>query len=263
MARYCALFSGSKGNCTYIGTRSGGILVDVGVSAKRISEALTAREIDPTSIQGVFITHEHTDHVAGLKVLTKRYGWTVYASKGTLSHLLQEGCINPAVDVVPLDTAKVVVGDMCVVPFHTPHDAAESMGFCIETADERKIGVATDMGVMRQEVQHLLSACDLVHIESNHDITMLKSGAYPLYLKERILSNYGHLSNTMCANTVASLGMAGVTRFTLAHLSEQNNLPSLALSANRAALHAAGLSEGTDYVLDVASPASDKEITVF
>lgn len=263
MARYCALFSGSKGNCTYIGTKSGGVLVDVGVSAKRISEALAAREIDPTGIQGVFITHEHTDHIAGLKVLTKRYGWTVYASKGTLSRLLQDGGISTAGDVVPLDTVKVVVGDVCVTPFHTPHDAAESMGFCVETADERKIGIATDMGVMRQEVQNLLSSCDLVHIESNHDIAMLKNGSYPQYLKERILSNYGHLSNAMCANAVAALGKAGVTRFTLAHLSEQNNLPSLALSVNRAALREVGLAEGSDYLLDAAPPVSDKGITVF
>ncbi len=263
MARYCALFSGSKGNCTYVGTAAGGILVDVGVSAKRIKEALCARNIPPESIAGVFITHEHSDHIAGLKVLTKQYGWTVYASKGTLSALTEDGCVSPASDLVPLDRKQVTVGDMQITPFHTPHDARESMGFCIETADERKIAVATDMGVMRQEVQTILAACDLVHIESNHDIAMLRNGAYPFYLKERILSNNGHLSNAMCAATVSVLAKAGVTRFTLAHLSEQNNTPALALSTTRTILANDGLQEGRDYLLDVASPASQSAVTIF
>lgn len=263
MARYCALFSGSKGNCTYIGTLAGGILVDVGVSAKRIREALYARDIPPESIRGVFITHEHSDHIAGLKVLTKQYGWTVYASKGTLSALTEDACVSPVSDLVPLDMKPVTVGDMQILPFHTPHDARESMGFCIETPDERKIAVATDMGVMRQEVQAILAACDLVHIESNHDIGMLRNGSYPYYLKERILSNNGHLSNAMCAATVSALAQAGVTRFTLAHLSEQNNTPALALSTTRAVLARDGFEEGREYLLEVASPVSQNAVTVF
>lgn len=263
MARYCALFSGSKGNCTYVGTPHSGILVDVGVSAKRIKQALCDRAIDPASVQGVFITHEHSDHIAGLRVLTKQYGWTVYASRGTLSALVEAGQVDAAADLVPLDCCPVTVGDMQVLPFHTPHDARESMGFCIETPDERKIAVATDMGVMRQEVQHLLSACDLVHIESNHDIAMLRNGSYPFYLQERILSNNGHLSNAMCATTVAALAAAGVTRFTLAHLSEQNNTPALALTATRTALQRDGFAENRDYVLETAAPCSEKAVTVF
>lgn len=263
MARYCALFSGSKGNCTYIGTASGGVLVDVGVSAKRIKEALAARDIPPESIRGVCITHEHSDHIAGLRVLTKQYGWPVYASKGTLLALTENRAISEKSDLVPLDCKPMVIGDIQVLPFHTPHDARESLGFCFEMPDERKIAVATDMGTMRQEVQRLLASCDLVHIESNHDITMLQNGTYPLYLKERILSNNGHLSNTMCAATVSALAAVGVTRFTLAHLSEQNNTPSLALSTTRQVLCRDGLREGTDFLLEVASPASADAVTVF
>ncbi len=263
MARYCALFSGSKGNCTYIGTSKTGLLVDVGVSAKRVKDALAAREIDPLSIHGVLITHEHIDHVAGLRVLMKQFGWTVYASQGTLSALVENGHVDAAGDLVPLDGKLLEIGDVSVLPFHTPHDARESMGFCIETPDERKLAVATDMGVMRSEVQRILSSCDLVHIESNHDIAMLKNGGYPQYLKERILSNNGHLSNAMCAATVCALAKAGVTRFTLAHLSEQNNTPSLALSTNRMALERDGFAEGRDYLLQVAAPCSDRAVTVF
>ncbi len=263
MARYCALFSGSKGNCTYIGTADSGILVDVGVSAKRIKEALQARDIAPESIKGVCITHEHSDHIAGLRVLSKQCGWTVYASKGTLLALTENGCISECSDLVPLDVKPVTIGEMQVLPFHTPHDARESMGFCVELPDERKIAVATDMGTMRQEVQNLLAGCDLVHIESNHDISMLKNGAYPLYLKERILSANGHLSNAMCAVTVSALAAAGVSRFTLAHLSEQNNTPALALTAARDALAREGLQDGVDYLLEVAGPASTNPVTVF
>ncbi len=263
MARYCALFSGSKGNCTYIGTADSGILVDVGVSAKRIKEALQARDIAPESIKGVCITHEHSDHIAGLRVLSKQYGWTVYASKGTLLALTENGCISACSDLVPLDVKPVTIGEMQVRPFHTPHDARESMGFCVELPDERKIAVATDMGTMRQEVQTLLADCDLVHIESNHDISMLKNGGYPLYLKERILSANGHLSNAMCAVTVSALAAAGVSRFTLAHLSEQNNTPALALSTARDALAREGMRDGVDYLLEVAGPANMHGVTVF
>ncbi len=262
MAKYCSLFSGSKGNSTYIGTTNSGILVDVGVSAKRLREALEAREIAPTSICGVCITHEHSDHIAGLKVLTKQYGWTVYASEGTLSALLEEGYVHPNSDVVPLHTASVTVGDMQVTPFHTPHDARESMGFCVQTPDERKIGIATDMGVMRQEVERLLSTCDLVHIESNHDIAMLRAGTYPLYLQQRILSDRGHLSNVMCAQTVVTLAKAGVSRFVLAHLSEQNNTPLLAKQTALSALTREGLQNGRDYLLGAAAQVSKRQVTL-
>jgi len=263
MAKYCSLFSGSKGNCTYVGTTRGGILVDVGVSARRVREALEQREIDPCSIQGVCITHEHSDHVAGLRVLTKKYGWTVYASEGTLSALLKEGQISTCSDIVPLHTAAVTIGDMQVTPFHTPHDAKESMGFCVEMPDERKIGIATDMGVMRQEVERILSTCDLVHIESNHDIGMLRAGPYPLYLQQRILSDRGHLSNVMCAATVASLAKAGVSRFVLAHLSEQNNTPALAKQTTFAALSRDGFREKSDYTLETAAPVSQCRVLSF
>lgn len=261
MAEYCSLFSSSKGNCTYVGTTSGGILVDVGVSAKRVREALEARGIDPCSIKGICITHEHSDHIAGLRVLTKQFGWTVYASEGTLSALLEEGQINPKSDLVPLRTAAVTIGDLEVTPFHTPHDSRESLGFCVQTPDERKIGIATDMGVMRKEVETLLSACDLVHIESNHDIAMLRAGAYPLYLQERILSDRGHLSNVMCARSVANLAKAGVSRFVLAHLSEQNNTPSLATETALAALSQEGMQNGKDYLLGAAAPISRRDVT--
>lgn len=263
MARYGALFSGSKGNCTYVGTAAGGILVDVGVSAKRIKAALCDREISPERIFGILITHEHSDHIAGLRVLTKQYGIPVYAAPGTLTALLSMKAVDVASDLIPLDETAVCVGDMQVTPFHTPHDAAESMGFCIETPDERRIAVATDMGEMRPSVLERLSNCDLVHMESNHDVTMLQNGPYPYPLKKRILSVSGHLSNTACAQAACELAATGVARFTLAHLSEQNNTPALALQTTGAALCQAGFTMGADYLLQVAAPISTSPLTVF
>lgn len=263
MARYGALFSGSKGNCTFVGTGTGGVLVDVGVSAKRIKEALFARDILPESICGILITHEHCDHIAGLRVLTKQYGIPVYAAPGTLTALLAMKAVDAASDLIPLEEKPICIGDMQVTPFHTPHDAAESMGFCIETPDERRIAVATDMGEMWRSVSELLSTCDLVHIESNHDVGMLQNGPYPYPLKERIFSARGHLSNTVCAREVSALAAVGVTRFTLAHLSEQNNTPATAMKTTAAALCQAGFTVGEDCLLQVAAPVSCAPLTVF
>ncbi len=264
MARYGALFSGSQGNSTYIGTGTQGLLVDVGVSAKRICVALDQREILPETIAGVFITHEHSDHVAGLRVLTKRFHWPVYASEGTLTALMEAGAISPGSDVIPVyDGEDIAVGDFMVTPFHTPHDARESMGFCLQTPDERKIGLATDMGIMLPEVEKRLGDCDLVHIESNHDVNMLKYGLYPFSLQQRILSDRGHLSNEVCAETVARLAAVGVARFTLAHLSQNNNTPMIARRVTVSALSGEGLACDRDYLLQVASPVSETPLTIF
>lgn len=263
MARYCPLFSGSKGNCTFVGTADSGILVDAGVSAKRIKDALSARDIALQSLQGVCITHEHSDHIAGLRVLIKQLGLTVYASAGTLSALIDMQVITSGCNIVPLDTDGVTVGDFYITPFHTPHDARESMGYCIETPDERRVGIATDMGYMRPEVENILSQCDLVHIESNYDVGMLRSGFYPLVLQDRIASDRGHLSNSECAATVARLALQDVTRFTLAHVSENNNTPILAQRASTTALAQAGFAVGDDCFLHVASPVGQSAPIIF
>lgn len=264
MARYGALFSGSKGNCIYVGTATRGVLVDAGVSAKRICEALEQRGVSPAAITGVLVTHEHSDHIHGLRVLTKRFHWPVYASEGTLTALTEMGALTPECDVVPVyDRRTTAVGDLVVTPFHTPHDAAESLGFCIETPDERKIGIATDMGVMWPQVEERLAACDLVHIESNHDVGMLRRGPYSLSLQQRILSDRGHLSNDVCAAAVARLAAAGVSRFFLAHLSENNNTPTLARQTSMSALNRDGFVPDRDYLLRIAEPVSETPLTVF
>ena len=265
MARYCPLFSGSSGNSTYVASGDCGLLVDAGVSAKRLAAALNERNIDPARIAGVLVTHEHTDHIAGLRVLVKRFGIPIYATAGTLSFLCAQDAVPPGADLRELapDMTPTEVGGLQVEAFRTPHDAADSCGFRITLPDGRRVGVATDMGEMWPSVRQALSACDLIHIESNHDVRMLETGAYPYSLKQRILGEYGHLSNAACAAELPDLVRGGVTRITLAHLSKENNAPYLAEVVSKAALQSAGLREGVDFVLRVATPVGVEGITVF
>lgn len=262
MARFCPLFSGSSGNCTYIGTSSGGILIDAGVSAKRIELSLRDREIDPASIQAIFITHEHSDHVSGLRVLIKRYGYKVYASAGTLDALADSGVLSPGnrFDVLPDD--GVAEADLYVTGFSTSHDSRESLGFRVKTGDDRTLAVATDTGCITETVRLALLKCDLALLESNHDVRMLKNGGYPYYLKQRILCDTGHLSNECCAAELPMLAQSGVTRFILGHLSLENNSPRLAYQTALSALNAAGFHENRDFLLTVAPRTATMPVTV-
>lgn len=262
MARFCSLFSGSSGNCSYIGSAGAGILIDAGVSAKRIETALIQREIDPACIGAVFVTHEHRDHIAGLKVLAKRYGYKIYGTEGTLAALTQNDAIPNTAALMPLNGAVEEMG-MEILPFATSHDSAESCGFRVHTPDGRSIAIATDTGVFTRTIESSVTGCDLVLIESNHDVNMVQCGPYPFSLKQRILSSKGHLSNDTCAATLAALAESGTTRFVLGHLSQENNRPELAHLCATQALETAGLRQGVDYLLSVAEPVSEKGVTLF
>lgn len=252
MARFCPLFSGSSGNCTYIGTPDGGILVDVGVSAKRIDGALKERDIDPSSIRAVFITHEHSDHISGLRVLTKRYGYKIYASAGTLDAMLDSCALTESVRIEVMPERGVEEAGMWITGFHTSHDSRESLGFRVRTADERNLAVATDTGCITDGIRRNLLGCDLILLESNHDLQMLRNGPYPYYLKKRILADTGHLSNTCCASELPGLARSGVTRFVLGHLSRENNEPEIAYRESLRSLLEAGFTEKKDFLLSVA-----------
>lgn len=248
----------------YISSSQGGILIDAGMSAKQIELALGRAETSGENIKAIFVTHEHSDHIKGVRVLATRYNITVYGSEGTLCALEDNGTVNgkfPAYAMAPGQTAEVA--DMRVRGFHTSHDCREGMGYIVDMPDERKVAVCTDLGIMTDEVFQNIKGCDLVVLESNHDIGMLQNGPYPYILKRRILSNEGHLSNIACAETAKKLIQSGTTRFVLAHLSKENNYPPLAYQTTFAALEEMGAKEGRDYLLQVAEPVCAQPVTVF
>jgi phosphoribosyl 1,2-cyclic phosphodiesterase len=187
-----------------------------------------------------------------MRVLIKRYGYKVYASVGTLDALMDKGVITPQSDCTAMPESGVEAGELFVSAFHTSHDSRESLGFRVSTPDDRSLAVATDTGCMTDNIRQALYGCDLILLESNHDIRMLKNGAYPYYLKQRILANTGHLSNDCCAAELPTLAKHGTTRFVLGHLSKDNNIPELAYTTSRDALASTGLIENKDYLLSVA-----------
>lgn len=252
MAKFCSLFSSSSGNSTYIGSSQGGILIDVGVSAKKTADALKNIGVDPNSIAAIFVTHEHYDHINGIRVFSERHGVKVYSSAGTLEGMEEAGVITQKVcaDVIPQEGMEA--GGMFIRPFRTPHDCRESTGYTIVTPDGKRLAVATDIGKITDEIMNAVYGSDLILLESNHDVGMLKNGPYPYYLKERILSNHGHLSNESCAEAAVKLMQSGTTRFVLGHLSKENNIPALAFETTRAAMKMAGAVENIDYLLSVA-----------
>ncbi len=262
MARFCPLYSGSSGNCLYVGTADAGLLIDAGVSARRIERALWEREIDPGSIRAVLVTHEHSDHIGGLRVLCKRLRIPVYATPGTCDALRRNRALELDTLCFPL-TDDQQIGEFRVTAFSTSHDCTESCGYRIVLPDDRCVGIATDLGVMTSTVRDHLRGCDLIHIESNHDVRMLENGPYPYPLKRRILSECGHLSNTACACELPQFVQEGTTRIFLGHISRENNLPDLAYATAQAELAACGLVENVDYILQVAMPEWDRPYVVF
>ncbi len=252
MARVCPLFSGSSGNSYFISGGSGaGILLDVGRSARQVKLCLEACGLAPEQVDGIFITHEHVDHIKGLRVFASKYHIPVYASAGTLQALEGMG----ELDKVTYDVIRpegMCCGDLMIRPFHTSHDCAESVGFQVKTPDERTITLATDLGVLTAPVKDALHGSDFVILESNHDVGMLQNGPYPYPLKRRILSERGHLSNTDCAEILPELVSGGTTRIMLSHLSQENNTPELALQTALCSLQVHRMQENVDYQLFVA-----------
>lgn len=260
MSRICPLFSGSTGNSTYIATPSGSFLVDVGVSYRALCAALDGVGGGIDEISAIFITHSHTDHIKGLKVLLKNNKIPVYSSEKTADALIAAGIFGAGDDVRTFEISAEVCGTE-ITRFNTMHDCPGSGGYCFSAADGRKISVCTDLGKVTAEVRQALSGSDAVLIESNHDVEMLKNGPYPPELKVRVMSDNGHISNNACASELPRLLNNGTKRFILGHISLNNNTPLLALSAARAVLTDAGAAENRDYTLSAAKP-KDNGVTV-
>ena len=262
MARFITLASGSSGNSTYLGSASNGILIDAGISCRAIGQALAEHDLDFSNIEAIFVTHEHVDHIKGLFTLTKRLHLPIYASPGTIDYLARHDSVAPGSYLIPITEAVVAAG-MEVAPFHTSHDCAEGYGFRVRTADDRLVGIATDLGQVDASVIEGLCGCELVMLESNYDYRMLMEGRYPYFLKRRVASSNGHLSNDDCAAFLPTLSARGATRFVLCHLSQNNNLPMLADRVANESLQRLGLVAGLDYQLYVAPRSTTGEVVVF
>lgn len=251
MAKLCPIFSGSKGNSYYISVSGNGILIDAGRSAKQLQEVLLNNGIDIETIRAIFVTHEHTDHISALRVFATRYNIEVYASEGTLASLCETGALNNKVRYKVMEDKPVDIGSFEVCAFHTSHDSAESLGYSIKTKDDQKLTLATDLGYVSDEVRGAITGSDVLVIESNHDVSMLKNGSYPYELKRRILSDAGHLSNDACADELYDTIKKGTKHILLAHLSEENNTPDLAFQNAVSKLQEQGVYQDQDYTIDI------------
>ena len=230
--RFCPIAGGSSGNALYIGTEKEHILVDAGVSGKRIYAALES--IGVSKINALFLTHEHIDHCSGAAVVSKRFGAATFATEGTWQAMRQ----NIKGERYKISHLRSVnLGSLRITPFNIPHDAAEPVGFLFES-ENKKIGVVTDIGYATDSVIRALDGCDALLIEANHDVDMLIKGSYPARLKERVLGAYGHLSNKACGALLTRITRENCKRIYLGHLSAENNTPELALETVLAAFSA-------------------------
>ena len=258
MSRLFPIASSSSGNCTYIGHGKDGILVDAGISCKGIAEALDLCAVDPKTLRGIFIAHEHTDHIQGLRVFIKKFKIPVFASSLTTDALMSE--IPEIEDYIHIIDGDVCLGDMRIQRFATSHDCEGSSGYVVHLDDGRKCAVCTDLGVVSEEVHCALTGCNAILFESNHDVALLQKGSYPPHLKKRILSDKGHLSNVASAAELQRLVESGTTRIVLGHLSRENNKPEIARSCAVAALMDKQMVEDEDYTLYIAPPTNGKAI---
>ncbi len=257
MSKICPLFSGSTGNSTYIETKNGAILVDAGASLKRILAVTEEAGGNAEDIKAVLITHEHNDHITGLRPLLNKFKIPLIASSKTIDALIVSGKIPSGVKTIAIDDETLDVNGIAVKRFATSHDCEGSSGYSFLLPDGKKFTLCTDLGIVTDCVRNELLGSDLVLLESNHDVEMLKRGPYPPPLKIRILSEVGHISNNACAAELVNLLKNGTKRFILGHLSQNNNTPLLARSASEAALMDIGAQNGKDYILSVAKPCGN------
>lgn len=260
MARVYPLFSSSKGNATFIGNEKGGILIDAGVSCKMLTQALLDNGINPTAVQGIFITHEHTDHIKGLKIFTKNFHTPIFAGDKNLDYLISADHISPnsKADVIDIDGKPLEFAGYKISAFSTPHDTRQSNGYKIITPDLKTITVCTDLGTVTENVHKNICGSDLILFEANYDELMLKNGNYPYMLKKRIASNHGHLSNNDSAAEIECLINTGTTRVILGHLSQQNNTPVVVRETIVNSL--SEFKDGIDYILKVAPVSNEGEV---
>lgn len=226
--RFTVLASGSTGNAILVANDESKVLIDAGLSGKKIEELLAEREVAAAELDAIFVTHEHSDHIKGLGALARKHQLPIYANGATWEELDRHIGEIPEDKRYVMETGKSVeIRSMCVESYAISHDAAEPVGYCFHDGEE-KLGLATDLGYMSSKVKEKLKDCDVLILESNHDVEMLRMGRYPWNIKRRILSDIGHLSNEAAAEGLYEILSSRMRRVYLAHLSRDHNMLDLA-----------------------------------
>lgn len=250
MIELISLISGSSGNASLITDGRTNLLLDCGTSAKRLEEALKKIGIAPQSISALLITHEHSDHIRGAGVAVRRYKFPIYATNPT-HNAMDIGKIDDDLRIGIAPGKEFTIGSIGVTPFSIPHDAAMPVGY-VFSSENGRAAAATDIGRMNEDILSHLRGCEKVLLESNHDVEMLRVGPYPYPLKQRILSDFGHLSNASAAEAALDLVNHGTKHIMLGHLSVHNNYPETAVMETYNRLTASGVDVGRDVTLQVA-----------
>lgn len=244
--KFCSLSSGSSGNCQYIETENTKILIDAGFSGKRIETLLSSIGVNPATLDAIFVTHEHIDHSMGVGVLSRRYDLPIYANENTWTGM------EPIIKKVKEKNTKAFITeenlhikDLTIYPFHVSHDALEPVGYVIFYKNV-KLSIVTDTGWVNDNMKNKIKNSNLYFMESNHDTQMLRDGSYPWSLKQRIMSNKGHLSNHDAGNILGDVLSGNNEIVLLAHLSADNNIPRLAYDTVRMSILEQGLDVDND-----------------
>ncbi|MGE5327938.1 MAG: MBL fold metallo-hydrolase [Deltaproteobacteria bacterium] len=252
MMKFCSLYSGSSGNSIYVESSNSKILIDAGVSGKKIEQGLASIGTCANEIDAILVTHEHSDHVSSIGLLSKKYDIPVYATNLTWNQLDEQSVkMKPSNRMTFEIDNWFSIGDLDIMPFKIPHDAIEPCGFSI-FGEGKKVTIATDIGHINNYLSENMEKSNMLLLESNHDIEMLRAGRYPWFLKRRILSENGHLCNEDAARTIVNLVESGMKNFLLGHLSTENNFPELALQTVTNSLEEIGIKIGRDICLEVA-----------
>lgn len=250
--KFCSLFSGSSGNASYIGTEKTHLLIDAGFTGRKIEQALKDIDIDPSMLDGILITHEHTDHVQSAGVLSRRYDLPIYANEATWE-AMEDKLGNISIKNIRIfdSDRDFYIKDINIQPYSIPHDAADPVGFCFFHG-RNKISIMTDLGHTNSKIIKTVMDSDLIVLEANHDIDMLRGGTYPWPLKRRILGRKGHLSNKDAGLALVEMVKGSkLTHVLLAHLSKENNIPHLAYETVVSILEDYGIRNGEDIVIDM------------
>lgn len=239
MKGFCPLASGSKGNCIYVGTESTKLLIDAGISGKATQARLAEINVDLADIDAILITHEHTDHIQGLRTLAYKMGIPVFANSETAKGIVEYFHDCPKLKV--FSTGETFeFGDIEIHPFSVQHDTLDPVAFTMRMGG-LKLGFCADLGYVTTLVQHQLRSCDYLYVEANHQVSMVHASARPMIYKQRVLSRVGHLSNDACAQLLSEVAHPGLKHVHLAHLSSECNTPETALGVIREVLESKGI----------------------